>query len=206
MLIPKRVAEAIRAGTVTLAFRRWDAPRVKVGSTQLTSAGIVGVDAVDEVRDLAKITRKDARAAGFADPAALAKRLAPSDPRTPTRAPSPRGSKGGERVYRIRMHWVGEDPRVALRDAVPDDAELVRVAAAVAKLDAGRKTGPWTRPMLEWIRDHPAIVSKELANLLDRELLPMKADVRRLKALGLTISLEVGYRLSPRGAAYLEHL
>jgi hypothetical protein len=28
-------------------------------------------------------------------------------------------------------------------------------------------------------------------------------NVRKLKALGLTISLEVGYRLSPRGQAYL---
>ncbi len=30
-----------------------------------------------------------------------------------------------------------------------------------------------------------------------------KQHVRRLKELGLTISLDVGYRLSPRGAAYL---
>jgi hypothetical protein len=28
--------------------------------------------------------------------------------------------------------------------------------------------------------------------------------VRKLKALGLTESLEVGYRLSPRGRAYLD--
>lgn len=32
----------------------------------------------------------------------------------------------------------------------------------------------------------------------------IKRDVRKLKALGLTESLEVGYRLSPRGRAYLE--
>ena len=31
-----------------------------------------------------------------------------------------------------------------------------------------------------------------------------KTDVRKLKELGLTESLEVGYRLSPRGRAYLE--
>lgn len=206
MQISKPVAEAIRAGAVTLAYRRWDAPRVKVGSTQLTSAGVVGFDAVDEVRELAKITRRDARAAGFADQVALVERLAPIERRSPSRASSSRGSKGGDKVYRIRMHWVGEDPRLALRDAVPDAAELATVTDAVAKLDAGRKTGPWTRPILEWIRDHPAVVSKELATLLDRDLLPMKADIRRLKSLGLTISLDVGYRLSPRGAAYLEHL
>jgi len=33
--------------------------------------------------------------------------------------------------------------------------------------------------------------------------LPFKANVRKLKALGLTESLEVGYRLSPRGEALL---
>ena len=47
------------------------------------------------------------------------------------------------------------------------------------------------------------MVSKVLATLLDRELQPMKTDIRKMKALGLTISLEVGYQLSPRGAAYL---
>ncbi len=36
-----------------------------------------------------------------------------------------------------------------------------------------------------------------------RERLDFKVDVRKLKDLGLTISLGVGYRLSPRGAAYL---
>ena len=35
---------------------------------------------------------------------------------------------------------------------------------------------------------------------------PFKLDVRKLKNLGLTYSLEVGYRLTPRGAAYLDAL
>ena len=32
----------------------------------------------------------------------------------------------------------------------------------------------------------------------------LKRDVRKLKNLGLTLSLRIGYRLSPRGHAYLE--
>ena len=36
-----------------------------------------------------------------------------------------------------------------------------------------------------------------------RETLPFKIDVRKLKNLGLTISLPIGYELSPRGEAYL---
>jgi len=33
-----------------------------------------------------------------------------------------------------------------------------------------------------------------------------KHHVRRLKELGLTLSLDVGYRLSPRGESYLNYL
>lgn len=199
MLLPKPIAEAVRAGTVTLAFRRWDSPRVKVGSTQLTTAGVVIFDAIDEIVDVATISDADALAAGLPDAAALRKRLLV--PGTARRGP--RGGKGGDRIYRVRMRWAGPDPRIALREAVPDAAELAEVSAAVGVLDAGRGSGPWTRRILEWIRDNPGVVSKELAALLGRELLPMKSDIRRLKALGLTISLQVGYRLSPRGEAYL---
>jgi hypothetical protein len=42
-----------------------------------------------------------------------------------------------------------------------------------------------------------------LAASLGRETAPFKADVRKLKELGLTESLLVGYRLSPHGRAYL---
>jgi hypothetical protein len=43
----------------------------------------------------------------------------------------------------------------------------------------------------------------DLAASLGRETLPFERDVRKLKELGLTESLEVRYRLSPRGRAYL---
>jgi hypothetical protein len=197
VLISKPIAEAIRAGTVTQAFRRWDVPRVKVGSTQLTPAGLVRFDAVNQVRDPSKLTERDARKAGVKDLATLQKFLAPRE-----RKPSPRGGRGGDTVYRIRLSWAGEDPRIALRENVPDDEALSDISARLARLDA-RPTGPWTREILEWIRDNPRVVSKELAAKLDRDLLPMKVDIRKLKALGLTISHEVGYELSPRGAAYL---
>jgi hypothetical protein len=49
-------------------------------------------------------------------------------------------------------------------------------------------------------------VSTELAAEADQERAAYKIRVRRLKALGLTESLERGYRLSPRGSAYLASL
>ncbi len=201
MLLPARIAQGVRQGSITLAYRRWEQPRVRVGGTQLTSVGIVRFDEVEEITELATITDADARAAGFPDADALRGML--------TAAPvqrGPRGGKGGDRVFRVRLSWVGEDPRVELRTAVPDATELAVITAAVKKLDAGKRSGPWTRQILEWIRDNPGVISTELAALLGREVAPMKADIRRLKALGLTESLRIGYRLSPRGTAYLESL
>jgi predicted transcriptional regulator len=58
---------------------------------------------------------------------------------------------------------------------------------------------------LELIEARPATRAPDLAASLGRETQPFKTDVRKLKNLGLTISLERGYRLSPRGEAYLAH-
>lgn len=201
VLISKPIAEAIRAGRVTTQYRRWDAPRVKVGATQLTPAGLVRFTRVAQVRDPDRVTDRAARAAGMKDAAALRKALAPRN-----RKPSARGGKGGDKVYRIHVEWVGDDPRIALRDRLPDAAELAAIAGRLERLDAAKPIGSWTRQVLEWIRANPRVVSKELAALLDRDLLPLKADIRKLKALGLTISHDVGYELSPRGAAYLAWL
>ena len=59
---------------------------------------------------------------------------------------------------------------------------------------------------LELIGRRPATVSTDLAAELGRDRPSFKLDVRKLKALGLTISLERGYRLSPRGEAYLRQI
>lgn len=201
MLLPKPIAEGVRDGTVTLAFRRWAAPRVRVGGTQLTAAGMIRFDSCDEVDDIDGLTDADAVAAGLTSREQLLRRLRPGQPKR-----SPRGSKGGDTVYRITLSWAGDDPRVQLRQRIPRGAELVELQRTVAKLDSGRRSGPWTRQILEWIAAHPQVVSTELAALLGRELQPMKADIRKLKALGLTISHPVGYELSPRGLAYLNSL
>ena len=50
------------------------------------------------------------------------------------------------------------------------------------------------------------VVSTTLAESAGIERADFKLNVRKLKALGLTISLDVGYRLSPRGVALLATL
>jgi hypothetical protein len=65
---------------------------------------------------------------------------------------------------------------------------------------------PWTHDTLRQIQRRPGVVSTELAAEAGQERRGYKLRVRRLKALGLTESLERGYRLSPRGRAYLAAL
>jgi hypothetical protein len=97
------------------------------------------------------------------------------------------------------------DPRIALRKRLPEHAELEAIVARLARVDAASWT-PWTRRYLELIADQPGIGSRVLAPQVGAEVPPFKRRVRQLKELGLTESLEIGYRLSPRGRAVLERL
>jgi len=115
-------------------------------------------------------------------------------------------SIGGEgSLVRIELRLAGDDPRIALRERLPDRAELDEVAAKLARIDAASER-PWTGRYLRLIADRPGVVSRVLARQADAAVPPFKRRVRQLKELGLTESLEVGYRLSPRGRALLETL
>jgi hypothetical protein len=58
--------------------------------------------------------------------------------------------------------------------------------------------------VLRLIAANPGRRAPDLARRRGLDTRPFKIDVRTLKALGLTESLAVGYRLSPRGRAYLK--
>jgi len=190
MLFRPATLDGIAAGSVTLAFRRWDRPRVRPGGSQRTAIGVVEFDTVEPV-ERTTITDADARAAGFESRAAL---LAMVDRRD------------GETVYRVRLHLAGADPRIDLRDSIPDADELRQVAQRLARLDRASRHGPWTQRALGAIAAAPGVRAADLATQLNRERLPFKIDVRKLKELGLTESLPRGYRLSPRGQAVLASL
>lgn len=185
MLIKDEVIEKIRTGSVTVLFRRWSRPGAKAGGTQMTQGGVVGIDSVSVV-DEADITDADAVAAGYADRDDLIEHL----------------NYREDPIYRIGVRWVGEDPRIAMRSSV-DDSDIAEIIAKLAKMDRTSKRGAWTKSYLEVIRDMPATYSGLLANYLGIPKDDFKPWVRKLKALGLTESLEVGYRLSPRGEKVL---
>jgi hypothetical protein len=194
VLIQAKWAEPIRSGRVTVLFRRWTSPRVVAGRVYRTAVGRVAVDAVDVVK---RVTIKDAKAAGYRDPAALTADLRGDLPGEDDRA-----------LYRIRIRPVDEpDPRAELAASgalSPDD--IAAITARLDRLDRASSAGAWTRPTLRLIAERPGVRAGDLAASVGREMAPFKLDVRKLKNLGLTLSLEIGYRLSPRGAAYLNSL
>ena len=53
---------------------------------------------------------------------------------------------------------------------------------------------------------HPGVRALDLARMIGQEKPAFKVNVRKLKRLGLTESLEVGYRLSQRGSDLLKHM
>ena len=185
VLIPRPVLDAIAAGTVTVAFRRWDRARVHPGSRLRTAVGVLEVGEVTTVAE-EELGEPDARAAGFADLAALRRRL-----------------PGEKPIFRVTLRLAGPDPRVELRSrAVLDDADRAELDRRLQRLDRASRRGPWTDRVLALIADNPEVRAPDLAARLGLETLVFKRDVRKLKELGLTESLPVGYRLSARGRAY----
>ena len=189
MLFAKWSWEGIRDGSITVTFRRWKRRQAIAGRTYRTAAGRIEVTEVDVVEE-GDVTDVDARASGYPSAAELLAELrgTPDDP-----------------IYRIRFRFDdGPDPREALAAeaelSAEDRAELDR---RLERLDRVSTYGPWTGQVLELIARRPAGRAGDLAEELGRERLAFKLDVRKLKALGLTLSLDVGYRLSPRGQSYL---
>lgn len=185
VLIRRPVLDAIAAGTITFVLRRWDRPRVRVGGTQRTAVGVLEFTSVEPV-DEAELTVEDARAAGFADLAGLQ-----------------RAQRGEGQLYRVGVRLAGPDPRVALRAKRRlSQAERAEIDTRLARMDRTSPHGPWTSAVLDLIAENPGVRAPDLAARMGRETLPFKRDVRKLKELGLTESLDVGYRLSPRGLGY----
>ena len=186
MLFRQDILQGIAAGHVTLAFRRWRKSPPKNGSTLRTPVGLLCLEKVTVVED-SEITPDDVRRTGMsldALRASLAREGA---------------------LLRMELRLIGDDPRIALREQRPGEEELAEVVARLARFDAAAPQ-PWTTRYLRLIAAHPATVARKLAAQVGSELLPFKRRVRQLKELGLTESLEVGYRLSPRGRDVLARL
>jgi hypothetical protein len=187
MIRPAELA-AIKAGTIDLAFRRWAKPRVVVGTRMRTSVGVVEVTSLEQV-SISALRAEDARRAGAPSLAALKQALA---------------ARSEDPAWRIGLAYAGPDPREALRATVPDAGEIAAINGRLDRLDAASSYGAWTRQTLDLIDLNPGVRAPELAAQVDRETADFKKDVRKLKELGLTESLAIGYLLSPRGEAVVD--
>ena len=191
MLFKVRFHSGIVDGSITRTFRRWKRLQVVAGNRYRQPFGEVEVVSAKEINERS-ITAQDAELAGYRNRDELLAEL----------------SKYGDgTLYRIDFRFAGADRRIALRQkgdlAPPEIDALLR---RLSRLDKASSHGPWTRQALELIDRNPAVVSTVLAAEMGLDRPVFKLDIRKLKESGLTESLEVGYRLSPRGKRILEHL
>ncbi len=190
MLFQQRFWAGIADGSITVTFRRWKRPQVVAGRPNRTPAGRIHIVSIRGI-DPSRITARDTRTcAGFTDADAVRRQLRGTDD-LPT--------------YRIEFRLLDEpDPRDGagvLRGALGRD-DVADIRRRLDRLDRASSHGSWTDQTLELIATQPAVRAPDLAAGVGRETQPFKLDVRKLKALGLTTSLKVGYELSPRGRAF----
>ena len=162
---------------------------MRPGTRLRTGIGLVEVIAVEQIAPSA-LRASDARRAGLSSLEALKQAIA-------TRPDRP--------LFRVELAYAGPDPRDALRETIPDEEEIAAILAWLDRLDAASSVGPWTRATLRIIDSNPERRAPELAAELGRPTADFKRDVRKLKERGLTESLAIGYRLSPRGETVLDH-
>lgn len=187
MLLKRDVLDGIVRGDISRVYRKWKRPTVKTGGSLRTAVGVIEIISVDKVTSKS-ITDKAARQAGYTSRAELLAEL----------------KKRDGQLYCIQVRYGGEDPRVALRnERITNKVQMLEVTRALERMDEASQSGPWTIQYLELIADGEGVLAEELATSIGMKKKPFKARVRRLKELGLTESLKVGYRLSPRGKSFL---
>lgn len=181
----------VASGEITVSFRLWQRAQARAGNRYATGFGTIEIDDV-RVMPAGLVTAGDVPRTGCSSVAevwALA------------------GEHTGANVtaetllYRLEFRFLGDLPAsTAASPRVLPAPELVK---RLEKMDA-RSSRPWAFRTLELIEAAPRVPARLLAAELGRETLDFKANVRKLKALGLTVSHETGYELTNLGQDVLE--
>jgi hypothetical protein len=140
---------------------------------------------------LGELTVSDARRAGYQSLTKLEDSL---------------DSRSGD-IHKIKVRYYGTDPRIELRnqtDFTPE--ELQKIISKLSRMDTKSAQGSWVVQVLNTIKEHPLLRAADLAKQVNKPKDWLKVNIRKLKNLGLTISHETGYTLSPRGEIVLEKL
>jgi len=180
----------VASGEITVTWRLWKYAHVKAGKTYATNFAFGGAIVVEDVREVpaGEITDADAHEAGQPDATALIEYA---------RSHTGRPVSPDTILYRVRFHFESEAPPKL-------EYSLEEVSKRLARLDRASRTGPWTLQTLRLIEENPGVVSRELALEIDVPRPDFKLNVRKLKHLGLTLSLPVGYELTELGQTYID--
>jgi hypothetical protein len=193
MLFTQDAVDGLRDGSITVTFRTWAKPQAKPGGTYRTWGLLLHVDDVARV-DPASITNDDARRSGA---------LSADDLRTRLTAAAHWDVRD---VWRVEFRCLGPDDRLGRQVAAWTPQLHEDLKRKLARMDQSNRHGSWTHRTLALISMHPGVVSTALASAVQQERPTFKLNVRKLKELGLTQSLEVGYQLTPLGVSYLSAL
>lgn len=189
MLFKEVHLQGIKSGKITLAFRNWQKVSVNSGSLLHTSIGLVKIHNIETVNEN-DITDKDALNAGFIDKKQLLKSL--------------RNNSIGT-LFKITVSYHSVDPRIQLREQSElSKQQFEDLTKKLERLDQFSKQGSWTKSVLYAIKENPKLHAMAIADLTGFEKEWLKLNIRKLKNLGLTISHQVGYEISPLGNEYLK--
>jgi hypothetical protein len=189
MLFKQVHLKGIYNGEISLAFRKWQKPLIKRGSIIKTSIGQVEILEIIEI-NASEITLEEAERAGYKDLESLLESL---DRR-------PNGN-----IYKIQVRYHLPDPRISLREQSNlSDEDVNNIRTRLQRMDERSKYGKWTMPVLFLIKENPKMRAQFFADKMNVEKNWLKSNIRKLKNMGLTMSHEIGYTLSPRGESYFQ--
>ncbi len=187
MLLKLKVLKKIRSGDISIVYRKWKRPSVKKGSVINSAVGQLKILKVEQIEE-ERINRNEINKAGYSDWKDLVNDLRKYD----------------GQIFKVTLRYVGEDPRISLREKIDiSDTEMKNILSKLDRLDRYSKQGSWTNETLKSIDTYPELRAADLAKKLGRDKDWLKIQIRKLKNMGLTISLEKGYKISPRGSAVL---
>ncbi len=194
LFFQKRFLDGLVSGAVTVTFRRWTTAKVRAGGRyRAHPIGVMVVDAIERV-PFSAVTPAEARMAGFRSLRELREYLLQG---------SDEPLKPASLLFKVTMHHGGDGDFVpGALDASLDADEAHEIEATLALLDE-KATERWTADTLKLIELHPRVAASRLAKEAGRPTPEFKADVVKLKKLGLTQSFEVGYQISPKGETFL---
>lgn len=191
MLFKEIHLSGIKSGKITLAFRKWQRASVKCGSLLHTSIGLVEIHKIETVNEN-DITNKDALNAGFTDKKQLLKSFTHNSAGT---------------IFKISVGYRSADPRIKLREQTElSEQHFIDLKKKLKRLDKFSKQGNWTEKILLTIKENPNLHAIGISKLTGFEKEWLKRNIRKLKNLGLTISHNVGYEISPFGKLFIEKM